>query len=313
MLLLVDGTNQFIRTYVSFSTTTTNGAPFGGVFGFLCALNSFVNLTNPSRVIIVFDAPGGSQQRRNIYKEYKAGRKPARLNRQFDIGAEEERENKKAQEQYLREYLRDLPVSTICIPNIEADDVLAYLCLMNPNERKVIVSSDRDFHQLLDANTIIYKPTKQELYTQLTLVEETKIYPINFGLARAFTGDSSDNIKGIPMVGLKRLVDWIPLFREKRALTAAEIFAFCEQQEHKRYRSFEEHKARVLDNYSIMQLRDPVISLASVSQIKASINPHPSMNSTSFRMKLVRDGLDLGEKFLCNFLKLSLAGKTNHV
>jgi DNA polymerase-1 len=309
LILLVDGTNQFIRHYVVYSSTDINGNPFGGVVGFLRSLGSIVSLTKPTKVVIAFDAPGGSQRRRAICREYKEGRKPSRLNRKFDIGDDKEQNNKKAQEQYLREYLKDLPVSVICINNIEADDVLAYLCLLNPNERKVIVSSDHDFYQLLDANTLIYQPSKKNFYTLKDCTRENGIYPINFALARAFTGDSSDNLKGIPGIGLKTLLKLVPQFGQPEELSAQEVFDFCSQQEGKKYPLFAEHKQRVLDNYSVMRLRDPIISLASATQIKSSIQESASMNATGLRIKLMRDGIDIGNNFLQSFLTLSLAGK----
>ncbi len=312
MILLVDGTNNFIRTYTSFSTTTSNGDPFGGVFGFLVSLNSFVQLVQPTQIIVAFDAPGGSDRRRKIYAEYKEGRKPARLNRKFVIGDDNEEHNKKAQEQYLRAYLEDLPVSTVCIKGIEADDTIAYICNSNPDERKVIVSTDQDFHQLLNTKTMIYKPVKKTFYSQADLIRDTGIHACNFGLARAFVGDTSDNLDGVPGVGLKRLVSWIPQFTEPEQLELDDVLAFCGQQKHARYQRFAEHEQAVRRNYRLMQLRDPEISLASIRLVKNSIQEHPTMNSTAFRLKLMRDGLDIGDRFLCNFLKLSVAGKQTH-
>ena len=307
--LLIDGNNNFIRNYVTYSSTTSNGEPYGGVVGFLRSLASFTDLTKPQRVVVIFDGPGGSQRRRAIYSEYKEGRKPSRLNRHVDESIEDQTDNKRLQEIALAHYLQDLPVHIIRLPNIEADDVIAYLSGYFEG-RKVIVSNDMDFYQLLSTDVIMYKPTKKSFYTGINCHEDHGIYPVNFGLARAVVGDRSDNIKGIKGVGLKTLIKLVPHFAGKDEMTLEDLMRFCGEQEGSKYKLFVENQKLIADNYSIMSLRDPLISSNSISKIKEAIQAAPSMNNTSLRMKLMRDGIDIGNNFLQTFLKLSLAGKS---
>src|SRR3990167_3212052 len=84
-ILIVDGTNQYLRHYTVVPTLDRNGNPNGGVTGTLGSLGYFLKICQPDRVIIVWDGAGGSKKRRAINENYKLGRKPARLNRNFDF------------------------------------------------------------------------------------------------------------------------------------------------------------------------------------------------------------------------------------
>lgn len=309
-VLLIDGTNQFIRNYVTFSTSTSNGDPFGGVVGFLRSLSGFVGLTKPQRVVVVFDAPGGSKRRKQIYKEYKANRKPPRhLNRHYELTEKQEIENKQWQLRQLVEYLEDLPVSIVIVKDIEADDAIAYIAQHFPDEKKVIVSSDRDFYQLIDDKTTVYKPTQRVFYDADQCVKEFGVHPCNFATARAVIGDSSDNIKGVRGVGFKTLVKMFPQLADPKGFSLDQLLAFCEQNDDARYSKIAESKKSVVDNYSIMSLAVPLISVLSIKKIKSCIKTAPSVNNTALRLKIMRDGIDLGGNFFPNFLTLSVAGK----
>ena len=118
--------------------------------------------TKPDQVVIVWDGPGGSKRKKIVNKDYKEGRSPIRLNRGIQglLDENEELENKIWQQTRLVEYINNLPIIQIMIPGIEADDVIAHI-VQEPNLRehqKIIVSSDKDFDQLCDDTTVLFRP-----------------------------------------------------------------------------------------------------------------------------------------------------------
>lgn len=313
-VLLVDGTNSFIRNYVTHSSTTSNGVPYGGLVGFLRSLRYHIELTGAKKVVIAFDAPGGSKKRKAINKDYKQGRKPVKLNRIFQLNETQESQNKTYQFLNLLEYLQDLPVTTVCIEDIEADDVIGYLNGYFSDYKKVIISCDHDFYQLLEAGkTEVFIPTKKVFYTEHDCIKEFNVHPVNFALARAIAGDKSDNIPGIRGVGLKTAVRMYQAFSMPKKVSLNELIEFCSQQKSKKYLTFVEHQKMLEDNYTIMRLDEILIGAHSVSQIKNSLQRQLNVNNTALRLKLIRDGIDLGTNFLRTFLELSLASKKTNV
>ena len=94
-VLLIDGLNTFIRVFTAIPTTNEDGIHIGGIVGFLRSLAYTINMVRPTRTIIVFDGKGGSNRRRKIFPEYKAGRKMSlRLNRFTDVSLTREQEHK---------------------------------------------------------------------------------------------------------------------------------------------------------------------------------------------------------------------------
>jgi 5'-3' exonuclease len=157
-ILLVDGLNLFIRSFCVVPTMNKMGIHTGGVYGSLMSIKYAINTFNPSRAIVIFDGRGGSARRRKMYPDYKAGRKGLKgLNRTVEWESEEA-EEKSCISQLNRfiEYLTCLPVTSVNVDNIEADDAIAYICQsIYPNNKKVIMSTDKDFYQLTNEKTYI--------------------------------------------------------------------------------------------------------------------------------------------------------------
>jgi len=303
-VLIIDGTNQFIRNYAAIPTTTRSGSPNGGVFGFLRTLGYLLHSCKPNKVIIVWDGAGGSQKRRSIISEYKRGRKPIKLNRLFELNLDEIERNKKEQRVRLAEYLKDLPVTQVTIDNIEADDVIGYLVHYFENEEKVIISNDKDFLQLLGEKTLIYKPGKRVFFTIKDLLEEYEIYPCNFALTRAIVGDPSDNLKGVNGIAFKRIVKLFPFMTEKEEITLDSFFNFCKKEGDK-YQRFLEVESRIRKNYKVMQLYSPVISIQSIKKINDRLTEDLRYNATTFRVRCMEDQINqLSDSYLTNFLPL---------
>ena len=152
-ILIVDALNMYFRSYIVDPRLSSNGQPIGGVKGFLKILQKLVRETKPDQVVIAWDGPGGSRKRKTINNNYKEGRKPLRLNRDIKhLTENEELENKVWQQTRLIEYINSLPIIQLMLEAVEADDIIS-MVVGSPKYKgwqKVIVSSDKDFLQLLD-------------------------------------------------------------------------------------------------------------------------------------------------------------------
>lgn len=308
-ILIVDATNNFLRNYSVVPTLTSNGEPNGGVYGFLNSLGFFIRLTQPDRVMLCWDGVGGSKKRRAIIKDYKQGRKPVRLNRNFEFEFENLEENKIRQRLRLGQYLDDLPVTQICIEDVEADDVVAYLTKMYDSDRKIIVSSDKDFYQLLDENTVIFSPSKKVFLNNKSILEQFNIHPVNFALARAIVGDKTDNLAGVRGIGMKTVVKYFPFLTDNKKADIEQLLEFCKENGEK-YERFLSNQEVIINNLKVMKLDTILMGFHSTDQVHEAVEKPLLLNSTSFRMKLFEDGINsIGENYLHTFRVLETKGK----
>jgi len=159
----------------------------------------------------------------------------------------------------LSEYLQCLPITLISIDNIEADDAIAYLAtdVFRPKGSEVIImSDDKDFIQLIDAKTSVWRPVEKKYYTPKEVVDRFGIPSHNFIHYKIFMGDGSDNIKGINGIGIKTLQSKFPLLLEDKIASIEDVLEYCKvrKDEHKVYKT-------VLDNESVMRLNWRLMSL----------------------------------------------------
>ena len=200
-LLVIDGHNLLHRSFHKFANMRTReGRPTGAIFGFFKSLTPLLYKYKPSRVIVVFDGDSRSKFRYKLHGEYKAGR--------VKLGGEKQSMMK--QLKAIKKILKYLGIDCIndrkLVNDWEADDYITYLVMNSPFKKNVILSSDKDFNQLLDNNTVIYNPNPK--ISQLVTVENVLSL---FGYEASQTvdyltllGDVSDNIKGIPGYGEKK-------------------------------------------------------------------------------------------------------------
>ena len=130
-------------------------------------------------------------------------------------------ENKIWQQTRLAEYLNNLAVIQLMLTSVEADDIIAQV-VQNPRYedwQRVIVSSDKDFLQLCDGNTVLFRPIQKEVLNSNDIVKKYKIHPNNFALARAIVGDKSDNLQGVGGVGLATVAKRFPFLVEEKSYT----------------------------------------------------------------------------------------------
>ena len=294
--MIIDCMNIYLRSYIVDPSISQNGIPIGGFKGFLKTLQKLCREIKPDKIIVAWDCGGGSRKRKRLNKDYKAGRAPIRLNREIrNLTLRQEQDNKIWQQIRLSEYLNELPVIQYCIEDVEADDIISYLV---QNKRladwqKVIISSDKDFYQLCDDKTIIYRPTQKEVLNKYTVVEQYGIHPNNFALARAIAGDPSDNLKGIKGAGLKTISKRFSFMIEENDYLIEDIVKHCEAAEkplliHKRIL---ENINLVKKNYKLMQLYSPSLSPAVKSKVNYILeNTEMEFNLTEMRKMMMVDG-----------------------
>jgi DNA polymerase-1 len=270
-LMIVDALNMYFRAYIVDPSLSTNGHPIGGVKGFMKILQKLSRDLKPDLIAMCWDGPGGSNKRRQIVKEYKEGRKPIRLNRDTDLSENEELENKIWQQTRAIEYVNQLPVPQFMFPEVEADDVIAYIA-HSPQFKgwqKIIVSSDKDFLQLCDEETVLFRPIQKKVHNRNNVIEDFGIHPLNFALARAIAGDKSDNLKGVPGAGLPTVQKRLPFLSEAKEYSIQEVMDYCENIDSKVlfFDRVTDHKSLIIRNYKLMQLYDPTLSLQGRKKI----------------------------------------------
>ena len=267
-VLIIDGLNTFIRSWTTNPTMNEDGDHTGGVIGSLKSIGFQIREFNPTRCVVTFDGKNGSDSRKKIHEGYKAGREKNRfrVNRTYGemMSEEDERLSMRQQFVWLNDILDYLPIQTMIYDGIEADDTIAYLTQYNSVENDnevVIVSTDKDFLQLVSDKVSVYSPTKKKLYNRQVVFDEFGIWPQNLLLYRTLDGDTSDNIPGIKGCGLKTLLKRFPELSEDKLITHEDFFQMCENNRGKIkiYDDILEAREQLLMNKRLMELKEPHI------------------------------------------------------
>jgi DNA polymerase-1 len=222
------------------------------------------------------------------------------------MSEQQEMENKVWQQTRLIEYYNSTPIIQFMFKGTEADDIIAYISQMKKLRmaEKLIVSSDKDFFQLLSSKTIQYRPIQKEILNQNSIVEKFNIHPNNFAMARAMVGDKSDNIDGIAGLGLKTIAKRCPFLKEGKAATFEDLTNYCEERlencNTKAYQKVLDHGDLLRRNYHMMQLYAPTLSIDAKKMIRRVFeDPDTSFNKTELIKMMMKDGF--GE---INFIEL---------
>jgi DNA polymerase-1 len=296
-VLVIDQLNLFLRNYV-INPAESQWGPIGGVRGTLQSLQKLCNEVKPDHIVICWDGAGGSIKRKQMKKDYKAGRAPIRLNRAFHhLDENETKQNRFFQELRLVEYFNEMPVIQFKFDNVEADDIVAYVCQMPELENceKVIVSNDKDFYQLCSGKTVLMRPIeKNRVYNKRTVLNEFKIHPHNFALAKAMIGDKSDNLPGISGVGEGRIKKDFPMFNSEEQVTIDELLGFCrdnqETSKRKMWKEIVNNERVIRLNYKMMQLYAPHLSLDNKKVVRETIqDPDLTFNKMNVMKMMMRD------------------------
>jgi DNA polymerase-1 len=267
-VLIVDGLNTFIRTWTVTPISNEEHYHVGGVIGFLKSVGFAIKQLNPTRLVIVFDGKNGSSARKKVDSNYKSNRDGAalRMHKSFldKMVNEDPDESMKRQYNWLIELLSLLPVTTMIYDMVEADDVIGYLAsdVLRETEQCVIMSTDKDFLQLINDKTIVWSPTKKQVYNKTTIRSEFGLSHNNLLMYRILDGDKSDNIQGVKGCGLKTIIKRFPEIVNDDKLDIEDIFKLSNKRlaESKIYKEILDSETRVRTNYELMQLSSVNIS-----------------------------------------------------
>lgn len=316
-VLIVDGLNTFIRAYAASPVTNGDGEHVGGVSGFLLSIGHAIKAINPTRLVIVFDGKDGSARRRSLYPDYKANRKvKIRLNRSITVDKED---NQLQQLMRLTEYLSILPLTTIVVDRSEADDVIAYLSndyLAQKDSQVFIMSSDKDFMQLVDDRVHIWSPTKKKMFYKEDVIEDFKVPPTNFALYRALIGDDSDNIPGVMGLGAPTLLDKFPKFATE-PMTIDEFFQYTKElalsSKAKIYQKVLDAESDVRLYLEVIQLGVSNISMSNKMKIIGMMEqPIPQLAKMKFYAMLTEDRMTTAIKNVEMWLREVTQKLNNH-
>lgn len=197
-LVVIDGKSVFYRGYYAMENlSTADGTPTGGVYGFASLALEVIKKINPDYVVVAWDKKGTSTSKRTaIYSEYKAGRKtpPEDFYAQFPI---------------LKELLEALHWPLFECDGYEADDILGTISVQanSLGIESNLITSDLDMLQLISENTKVYAMKKGfsqiEEFNLKYFEEKYRLKQPQFLDLKSLQGDSSDNIPGVPGIGIK--------------------------------------------------------------------------------------------------------------
>jgi DNA polymerase-1 len=190
-LFLIDGSSYLYRAYFAIrqSLTADDGFPTKMIFGFTNMIWKVLREKDPEFIAIVWDAKGPTF-RHELYAEYKANRPTMPEDMSIQIP-------------YVRKIVNALGLLQIEKEGYEADDIIATLSRRFTDQTIVIVSGDKDLMQLIDLRVSIWDSMKDEVIDINSFRQRLGIEPCQFLDVMTLTGDASDNIPGVPGIGLK--------------------------------------------------------------------------------------------------------------
>ena len=203
---LIDGSGYIFRAYYALPPLTrkSDGLPVGAVSGFCSMLfklledsKSNKNLQKPTHFAVIFDS-ARKTFRNEIYSDYKANRSeaPDDLAPQFE---------------YIRKSVVAFNLPSVDLPNYEADDLLATYTeqILAKGAKVTIVSSDKDLMQLYKKDVRLFDPMKNKFITPDDIVIKFGVGPEKVIDVQSLAGDASDNVPGVPGIGVKTAAELI--------------------------------------------------------------------------------------------------------
>ena len=294
-VIYIDGLNIFMRHFAANPSKSLNGQYCGGIFGMLRNIQHLSEKFKPQKIFVVWEG-GGSIRRRNIDPNYKNGRRPVKLNRsEYSSDIPDTVENRNWQLKTLVKILYKTPVTQIYVENCEADDVISYLtCTKSSNNQKIIVTSDKDYYQLINDNTKIWSPNKKILIDEQYVLEKWGIHPKNFCVTRCFAGDQSDGLKGVKGAGFKVMSKRFPELGTCNNVTINDIIKRANMEiqngsKLKLYNNIISESNNIHKNWKLMYLDSLNISGSQVKKINFQIENKEEKVSKFDLLKILND------------------------
>lgn len=290
-VLLIDSLNTFLRSFVTIHHLNPQGNHIGGLTGFLKSVGYAIRLIQPTRVILVFDGHGGSTNKRYLYPEYKANRKITKISN-WDAFDNQQEESDAITNQIVRlvGYLHCLPVDLLSIDKVEADDVIGYLAKKLP-EKVTILSTDKDYLQLVSDRITVFSPISKKFYTPKAVKEEYGLPPCNFLTQKILLGDKSDNVPGVKGLGLKTLLKMYPQLAQDERYTVEQIILDASTKD-KKFGDVYNFRKQLLINKQLMDLHNVNIPKEDVELIEHVLdNPKNTIDIAGFTKLYNEDNL----------------------
>lgn len=302
-ILIVDATNLFIRSYSVSTHINRLGEHVGGLVGFLKSLGFIVRNLKPKKIILVFDGDGNSINKKYIYPQYKANRGTKVINYKVHTSKEEEEESMDNQLGRLVRYLKQLPVSLVSISNHEADDVIGYLANhFKISDNVIVVSTDRDYYQIIDENVKIYDPRNKIFINETYVLENYGVTPKNFLTLKVLIGDKSDNVPGVQGVQEKTAVKLFPELGSDQIVELKDIYNLSQErlEKNKIYSRILGYKYQLEINYKLMNLKKPNIGESYLNEIMEFVENTYTSNRANVRILMEADRISesFGESWL---------------
>ena len=258
---LIDGSGYIFRAYYALPPLTrkSDGLPTGAVSGFCSMLfklledsKSNENKHKPTHFAVIFDS-ARKTFRNEIYSDYKANRSeaPDDLAPQFE---------------YIRKSVLAFNLPSVDLVNYEADDLIATYVdqILKKGAKVTIVSSDKDLMQLFKNKVRIFDPMKNKFISEEDVQNKFGVDPSKVIDVQALAGDSSDNVPGVPGIGVKTAAELINKYGnlEKLLKSAHEI------KQNKRRETLIENKDKALISKQLVTLKHDAPVNINLSEFK---------------------------------------------
>ena len=286
-----------MRHFTVNPSVNDNGQHVGGALGFLKGIQLLIDSLKPSEVYVVWEG-GGSPRRRAIYKNYKQGKRPVKLNRYYESDIPNTVGNRNYQINLITKLLGFSAIPQLYVSDCEADDVIAYLIKYKFTDRHItVISSDKDYYQLLEDQRVeIWSPGQKKILTESSIYERFGITVKNFCVARCFCGDGSDGIRGIKGAGFRTLIKRFPEISEEEFVSVEEIINLSEHRSAnskvKLYHEITANSEVPKINWKLMNLESTNLSANQIEKINYRVDTIDlSLNKISFMRVLIREGI----------------------
>ena len=260
---LIDGSGYIFRAYYALPPLTrkSDGLPTGAVSGFCSMLfklledsKSDQNLQRPTHFAVIFDS-ARKTFRNDIYVDYKANRSeaPDDLAPQFE---------------YIRKSVLAFNLPSVELPNYEADDLIATYVdkILKKGAKVTIVSSDKDLMQLYKKDVRIFDPMKNKFVSEEDIIKKFGVDANKVIDVQSLAGDSSDNVPGVPGIGVKTAAELINKYG-----TLEKLLKFAHEiKQNKRRETLIENKEKALISKKLVTLKhdSPIIKELSEFKLK---------------------------------------------
>lgn len=248
-LYLIDGSSYIYRAYHAMGPlSNSQGFPTGAIFGFTNMISKTLKDKSPERIAVVFDAKGPTF-RHEMFSQYKANRPPAPEDLILQIPR-------------IHELVVAYSIPIICVQGYEADDVIATVAAKanSLGWKTIIVSGDKDLTQIVNPQSVMWDPQKDVVYDEHGVKEKFGVNPSQIIDFLALTGDSSDNVPGVPGIGPKTAMNLIEIYD-----SLSELYNHIEEIKQKKV------KANLLNHREDALLSKRLVTLKSDVPIDVSI------------------------------------------